>query len=45
VLGSGTLNRGCLMELGLLEGDRFLEPGDVVTLSAEGLGTLETPIV
>jgi fumarylacetoacetate (FAA) hydrolase len=45
VLGSGTLNRGCLMELGPLEGDRFLEPGDVVTLSAEGLGTLETPIV
>jgi 2-keto-4-pentenoate hydratase/2-oxohepta-3-ene-1,7-dioic acid hydratase in catechol pathway len=24
VLGSGTLNRGCLLELGPLEGDRFL---------------------
>ena len=30
VLGSGTLNRGCLLELGPLEGERFLEPGDAV---------------
>jgi fumarylacetoacetate (FAA) hydrolase len=45
VLGSGTLNRGCLLELGALEGERFLEPGDMVALSAPGLGTLETPIV
>jgi len=44
VIGSGTLNRGCLLELGPLEGGRFLEPGDVVAISAEGLGTLETPI-
>jgi fumarylacetoacetate (FAA) hydrolase len=44
VLGSGTLNRGCLLELGPLEGDRWLEPGDVVALSADGLGTLETTI-
>ncbi len=44
VLGSGTLNRGCLLELGLLEGERFLEPGDEVAISAEGLGTLETRI-
>jgi 2-keto-4-pentenoate hydratase/2-oxohepta-3-ene-1,7-dioic acid hydratase in catechol pathway len=44
VLGSGTLNRGCLLELGPLEGDRWLEPGDVVTLAAEGLGELTTPI-
>jgi fumarylacetoacetate (FAA) hydrolase len=44
VLGSGTLNRGCLLELGPLEGERWLEPGDVVALSAAGLGTLETPI-
>jgi len=27
VLGSGTLNRGCLLELGPLEGDRFLGGG------------------
>lgn len=45
VLGSGTLNRGCLLELGPLEGDRWIEPGDVVALHAEGLGVLETPVV
>ncbi len=48
VLGSGTLNRGCLLELGPLDGeggDRWLEPGDTVTLRAEGLGELTTPIV
>jgi fumarylacetoacetate (FAA) hydrolase len=45
VLGSGTLHRGCLLELGPLEGDRWLEPGDVVAITAAGLGTLETPII
>jgi fumarylacetoacetate (FAA) hydrolase len=45
ILGSGTLNQGCLMELGPLEGERFLEPGDVVALTADGLGRLETTIV
>jgi fumarylacetoacetate (FAA) hydrolase len=45
VLGSGTLNRGCLLELGPLPGERWIEPGDTVTLEAEGLGRLETPIV
>ena len=45
VLGSGTLNRGCLLELGPLEGGRFLEAGDEVAISAEGLGTLATLIV
>jgi fumarylacetoacetate (FAA) hydrolase len=44
VIGSGTLNRGCLLELGPLEGERFLEPGDVVAISAEGLGVLEARI-
>ena len=44
VLGSGTLNRGCLLELGPLEGDRWLEAGDLVALGADGLGVLETPI-
>jgi fumarylacetoacetate (FAA) hydrolase len=44
VLGSGTLNRGCLLELGPLQGDRFLEPGDVVTIAADGLGELTTEI-
>ena len=44
VIGSGTLNRGCLLELGPLEGDRFLEPGDTVTIAAEGLGELTSPV-
>lgn len=49
VLGSGTLARGCLLELGPQDlgdgrGERWIEPGDVVALHAEGLGTLETPI-
>ena len=44
VLGSGTLTGGCLIELGPLDGERFLEPGDLVTIEAPGLGRLETPI-
>jgi len=44
VLGSGTLGRGCLLELGPLEGDRWLEPGDVVALDAPGIGTLANPV-
>lgn len=45
VLGSGTLNRGCLLELGPLHGDRWVEPGDTVTLAADGLGHLTTPVI
>jgi fumarylacetoacetate (FAA) hydrolase len=45
VLGSGTLNGGCLLELGPLEGERFIEPGDTVELSAPGLGKLSTPVI
>jgi fumarylacetoacetate (FAA) hydrolase len=50
VLGSGTLAGGCLLELGPQDfedgrGERWIEPGDVVALSAPGLGSLETPIV
>lgn len=45
VLGSGTLNRGCLLELGPIEGDRFLEPGDEVTIAAEGLGQLTARVI
>ena len=44
VLGSGTLNRGCLLELGPLKGECWLEPGDEVAIGAEGLGTLEARI-
>lgn len=45
VLGSGTLNRGCLLEL-LADGtaERWIEPGDVVALEADGLGRLETRV-
>ena len=42
VIGSGTLNGGCLLELGPLDGERFLEPGDVVALEAPGFGRLES---
>ncbi len=45
VLGSGTLGKGCLLELGPLEGERWLEPGDLVALDAPGIGTLANPVV
>lgn len=45
VIGSGTLVNGCLMEHGGLPGGRWLEPGDVVELHCEELGTLSTPVV
>ncbi|HLM31483.1 MAG TPA: fumarylacetoacetate hydrolase family protein [Solirubrobacterales bacterium] len=50
VLGSGTLTGGCLLELGPFEPEpgaepRWIEPGDVVALEADGLGRLETPVV
>ena len=45
VLGSGTLTGGCLLELGPLDGERFLEPGDGVALMAGALGRLEANVV
>src|SRR4051794_21731414 len=49
ILGSGTLNRGCLLELnadGGVDGEvRWLQPGDTVAIEAEGLGRLEAPVV
>ena len=46
VIGSGTVGTGCLLELNGTNGtDRWLRPGDVVSLSAEGLGTLTNEIV
>ena len=44
VIGSGTLNGGCLLELGPLDGDRFLEPGDAVSNEAQDLGRLDSRI-
>lgn len=48
VLGSGTLHRGCLLELNAerdAQDARWLEPGDTVTIAAPGLGELTAPIV
>jgi len=44
VIGSGTVTGGCLLELGPIDG-RWIEPGDVVSLSADGLGELRTPVL
>lgn len=47
VIGSGTVGTGCLLELngsGITK-NRWLRPGDVVSLSIEGLGTLVNTIV
>ena len=49
VLGSGTLAGGCLLELGPQDfgdgrGERWIEPGDVVSLAAPGLGKLEAGV-
>ena len=48
VLGSGTCQRGCLTEIWGRAGEREpppLEPGDVVTLTVEGLGTVRNRVV
>jgi fumarylacetoacetate (FAA) hydrolase len=45
ILGSGTVGGGSLLESREGTLDRWLEPGDVVTLAIERIGTLETPIV
>jgi 2-keto-4-pentenoate hydratase/2-oxohepta-3-ene-1,7-dioic acid hydratase in catechol pathway len=48
VIGSGTCHRGCLTEVWGRAGERTpapLEPGDVVTLTVEGLGTVRNRVV
>lgn len=48
VLGSGTCHRGCLTEIWGRVGERTpppLEPGDVVTLTIEALGTVSNRVV
>jgi len=48
VLGSGTCGNGCLLELWGRRGRDFhapLGPGDVVSLHAEGIGTLTNTVV
>ncbi len=45
VIGSGTVGGGCLLEIREGTLDRYLEPGDEVTLEIERLGRLVSPIV
>jgi fumarylacetoacetate (FAA) hydrolase len=45
LLGSGTVGTGCILELGPENTGGWLEPGDVVELEIERIGTLRTPIV
>ena len=47
VIGSGTCDGGCLLELigsGVMP-ERWLQPGDMVTLAVDGLGELESRVV
>jgi 2-keto-4-pentenoate hydratase/2-oxohepta-3-ene-1,7-dioic acid hydratase in catechol pathway len=44
VLGSGTLEWGCLLETGPPAEVGWLQPGEQITLAADGLGELPTPI-
>jgi 2-keto-4-pentenoate hydratase/2-oxohepta-3-ene-1,7-dioic acid hydratase in catechol pathway len=47
LIGSGTCGTGCILELSLVHGvDRYpwLQPGDVVELSVERLGTLRNTV-
>jgi fumarylacetoacetate (FAA) hydrolase len=41
IIGSGTVGTGCILELG---DGRWLQPGDVVELEVEGIGTLRNTI-
>ncbi len=46
ILGSGTLTRGCLLELNAeTETPRWLQPGDTLTIAADGLGSLSGVVV
>jgi fumarylacetoacetate (FAA) hydrolase len=47
VIGSGTVGTGCFLELNgsKITHDQWLQPGDVVSLTIDGLGTLTNTIV
>ena len=45
LLGSGTVGTGCLLEIRDEILERYLEPGDSVTLAIDRLGALTAPIV
>lgn len=45
LLGSGTVGTGCLLEVKDKTLGRWLEPGDVVRLEIERLGSLRSPVI
>ena len=47
VIGSGTVGTGCFLELNgsKITHDQWLKPGDVVSLTIDGLGTLTNTVV
>jgi fumarylacetoacetate (FAA) hydrolase len=45
IVGSGTVGSGCLLEMRDETLGRYLQPGDVVRLSIERLGSLESPVI
>jgi fumarylacetoacetate (FAA) hydrolase len=45
VLGSGTVGTGCILELTPEAVGGWLQPGDVVELTIERLGTLRNPVI
>ncbi|MGL4421814.1 MAG: fumarylacetoacetate hydrolase family protein, partial [Gemmataceae bacterium] len=45
IIASGTVGTGCILELTPEAVGGWLQPGDVVTLFIERLGTLTTPII
>lgn len=45
LLGSGTVGTGCLLEVRDEILQRYLQPGDTVTLAVERLGELTAPVV
>ena len=45
LLGSGTVGTGCLLEVKDQTLGRWLEPGDLVRLEIERLGSLATPVI
>ena len=45
LIGSGTVGSGCILELGPEATSGWLEPGDVIELEIERIGTLRTAIV
>lgn len=48
LMGSGTVSTGCILELAIVHGAErypYLQPGDRITLTVDGLGTIDTTVV